>query len=211
MIRANLIPNEQDHFLRIEFYQSTVEGCARRGSQALRVEDTRIFATLTLMQPPATAWAIDCDAELVELDAVEPIDEPLEPGQTYDVFVNDVLTSTFSLPRTSLGHTLIAKSPIERAEALVLESDPPQYNLHVVSGLPKGSVCSQSNGYEIERKMSNEIEVVVTHHEVADPLAVCTADWPIVETNVPLGSDFESGREYIVRVNSETIVTLEAQ
>ena len=140
---ANLIPNERDHFLRIDFYQSTIEGCARPGSQALSVEGTRIIATLTLMQPPATAWAIDCDAELVELDAVEPIDVPLELGQTYQVIVNDVLTSTFSLPRAGLGHTLIAESPIERAEIMVLESEPPQYQVHVISGLPRGSACSR--------------------------------------------------------------------
>ncbi len=211
VIRANLIPNERDHFLRIDFFQSTIEGCARRGSQALKVEETRIIATLTLMQPPATAWAIDCDASLVELDAVEPIDEPLEPGQTYQVMVNDVLTSTFSLPRPALGHTFIAESPIERAEIGVLEIDPPRYQLNVVSGLPRGSACSQANGYDIERKMANEIEVVVTHHEVADPLVPCTADFPIVETNIPLGSDFQPGQEYMVRVNSDTTVTFEAQ
>lgn len=211
VISANLIPNEQEHFLRIEFYQSTVEGCARRGNQALRVEETRIIATLTLMQPPPTAWAIECDAELVELDAVEPINESLEPGQTYQIVVNDVLTSTFSLPRPSLGHTFIAESPIERAEVLVLESAPPQYQVHVVSGHPRGSGCSQSNGYEIRRMDSNRIDVVVTHHQVSDPQTICTADFPIVETNIPLGSGFEPGQEYIVRVNSDTKVTFEAQ
>ena len=211
VIRANLIPNEPEHFLRIEFYQSTVEGCARPGSQSLKVEGHRIIATLTLMQPPPTAWAIDCDAELVELDAVEHINEPLEPGETYDVIVNDVLISTFSLARPGLGHTFIDESPIERAEIMILESWPPQYQVRVVSGLPKGSGCSQANGYEIWRGDSNEIEVVVTHHEITDPLTVCTADFPIVETIVPLGSDFESGKEYIVRVNSNTTVTFQAQ
>ena len=211
VIRANLVPNEHDHFLRIEFYQSTIEGCARPGVQALRVEETRISATITLMQPPPTAWSIDCDADLLELDAVEPVDEPLAPGQTYHVIVNDVLTSTFSLPRPGLGHTFIAESPIERTEVIVLESAPPEYRLRVVSGLPRGSGCSQSNGYEIQRRDSKEIEVVVTHHEVADPQTVCTADFPIVETIVPLGSNFQPGDEYTVRVNSDTDVTFEAQ
>ena len=211
VISSNLIPNEREHFLRIEFYQSTMEGCARPASQALRVEGTRIFATLTLMQPPPTAWAIACDEQLVELDAVEPIDEPLEPGETYQVIVNDMLTSSFSLPRPGLGNTVIAESPIERAEVMILESAPPQYQVHIVSGLPRGSGCSQSNGYEIRRRDSSEIEVVVTHHEVADPLTACTADYPIVETNIPLGSDFEPGKEYIVRVNSDTVVSFEAQ
>ena len=51
----------------------------------------------------------------------------------------------------------------------MLESAPPQYQLRVVSGLPKGSGCSQFNGYEIRRSESNDIEVIVTHHEVAEP------------------------------------------
>ncbi len=211
IVGANLIPEEREHFLQIEFYQSTIEGCARPGSQALRVDDNRIIATLTLRQPPPTAWAIDCDAEVVELDAVVHIDEPLETGQTYHVIVNDILTSSFSLPRPELEHTFIAQSPIQRAKVLVLESWPLQYQLEIISGLPRGSGCSQSNGYEIRRGDSDEIAVVVTHHEVADPLTVCTTDFPIIETYIPLTSYLESGRKYTIRVNSDTIVTFEPQ
>ena len=210
-IWANLIPNKREHLLRIGYYQSAVEGCARPGSQGLKVEGNKIIATITLMQPPPTAWAIPCDEQLVELDAVEPIRAPLEPGETYHVIVNDTATTSFSLPRSDLGHTFIAESPIESAEIMVLESAPPQYQLRIVSGLPKGSGCSQFNGYEIRRRESNEIEVVVTHHEIADRLVVCTADFPIVETNVSLGSDFEPGEEYTVGVNSDTTVSFEPQ
>ena len=208
---ANLIPNEREHFLRIGYYQSTIEGCARPGIQGLRVEGNQIIATITLMQPPPTAWAIPCDEQLVELDAVEPIEASLEPGRTYHVIVNDRATASFSLPRSNLGHTFIAESPIQSAEIMVLESAPPQYQLRVVSGLPRGSGCSQFNGYEVRRGESNEIEVVVTHHEVADQLVVCTADFPIVETNIPLGSNFEPGNEYTIRVNSDVTVSFEAQ
>ena len=70
---ANLIPNEPELFLRIGYYQSTIENCARPGSQGLEVEGNKIIATITLMQPPPTSWAIPCDEQLVELDAVEPI------------------------------------------------------------------------------------------------------------------------------------------
>ena len=201
VIWANLIPNEREHFLRIGYYQSTVEGCARPGSQGLKMEGTKIIATIMLMQPPPTAWAIPCDEQFVELDAVESIEASLEPG------VNDTATTSFSLPRLDLGHTIIAESPVEHVEIVVLESAPPQYQLRVVSGLPKGSGCSQFNGYEIRRRESNEIDVVVTHHEITDQLVVCTTDFPIVSTNVPLGSDFEPGEKYFVRVNSDTIVS----
>ena len=163
------------------------------------------------MQPPPTAWAIPCDEQVVELDAVEPIKASLEPGETYRVIVNDVPTSSFSLPRPGLRDTFVADSPIQSAEIVILESFPPQYQLRVVSGLPKGSGCSQFNGYDVRRSEANEIEVVVTHHEVADRLVVCTAVFPIVETNIPLGSGFESGEKYTVRVNSDTTTSFVAQ
>ena len=47
------------------------------------------------------------------------------------------------------------------------------------------------------------MEVSITHHEVSDPEVACTADYPVLETIVPLGSDFETGVEYMVDVNSE--------
>ena len=46
------------------------------------------------------------------------------------------------------------------------------------------------------------MEVSVTHHETFDPFVTCTEDHPVVETSVPLGSDFEPGRTYTVSVNS---------
>lgn len=69
--------------------------------------------------------------------------------------------------------------------------------------MPKGSGCSQFNGYEIPRSAAGRIDVAVTH-EVSDPQVVCTGDYPIVETVVPLGSDFATGTEYMVTLNSET-------
>ena len=203
VVWANLIPNEPEHLLRVAYYQSTIEGCARPGNQGLQVDGYDIRVWVTLMQPPPTAWAIPCDEKMVELDAVEHIREPLEPGQTYKVIVNERETTTFTLPEPELPHTFIDESPIESAEVVLLEGAPTQYELRVVSGMPSGS-CTQFNGYEIRRREGNSIEVAITHHQVADPQAICTADYPIVETEVPLGSDFEPGEEYTVIVNSDT-------
>ena len=55
-----------------------------------------------------------------------------------------------------------------------MEGAPPQYQLHVVSAMPVGSSCSQFNGYEIRRRELNEIEVVVTYHQIAARSAICT-------------------------------------
>jgi hypothetical protein len=104
--------------------------------------------------------------------------------------------TTFSLPDADLADTFVAESPIESVDVEILESEPPQYHLRVVSGMPKGSGCSRFNGYEIRRAEPPEIEVRVTHHEVADPFVICTADFPMVQTSIPLGplgSDSEPG------------------
>ena len=202
VVWANLIPNEPEPFLRIAYYQSTIENCARPGDQELKLDGYDIIAEVTLMQPPDTAWKVPCHEEVVELDTVLAIEDGLEPGKTYRVIVNGLETTTFSVPEAHLGYTFIANSPIESVELMTLESHPPQYQLRVVSGMPSGSSCSQSNGYEIRRPESDRIYVTITHHQVSDTDVVCTADYPIVETIVPLGADFEPGVEYAVRVNS---------
>ena len=165
---------------------------------------------VTLMQPPPTPWAIPCHEQLVELDTVEAIGAPLEPSQTYRVIVNDRVATTFTLPEPHLRGTFIAESPIDSATIVKAEAAAPQYQLYVVSGLPKGSSCSQFNGYEIRRGESNRIDVVITHHRVADPFVACTEDYPMVETIVPLGSNLEPGVEYTVSVNSDIVTSFVA-
>ena len=163
------------------------------------------------MQPPETAWSIPCDEQLVELDTVLPIEVSLEPGESYRVRVNDRVTSTFSVPRDGFPHSFVDQSVVQSVEVTDVEGAPSEYQLRIVSGMPRGSGCSQFNGYEIRRSQSDKIEVTVTHHEVADPDVFCTDDFPIVETIVPLGSDFESGVEYTVSVNSDKTASFEAR
>ena len=211
VVWANLIPNEAEHLLRIAYYQSTIEGCARPGNEELRVDSTDIVATVTLMQPPPTSWAIPCHKQVVELDTILPIQASLEPGQSYRVIVNDRVTGAFSLPRPELEETALVESPIEDVEIMVLERDPTEYQLRIVSAMPQGSSCSQFNGYEVRRSDSNSIDVIVTHHYVAAKNVICTADYPIVETIVPLGSEFEPGMEYTVSVNGDTTTSFVAR
>ena len=211
VVWANLIPNEAEHLLRIAYYQSTIEGCARPGNEELKVEGKDIIATVTLMQPPPTSWAIPCNEKVVELDTVLPIQASLEPGQSYRVTVNDRVTGAFSLPRPELKDTALAESPIEDVEIMVLEREPREYQLRIVSAMPQGSSCSQFNGYEIRRSASNSIDVIVTHHHVVAKDVICTADYPIVETIVPLGSEFEPGMEYTISVNGDTTTSFVAR
>ena len=211
VIWANLIPNEPVPLLRVAYFQSTLENCARPGNQKLTLDGRDIIVRLTLMQRPETPWAAPCDEEVVELDTVLHLGASLTPGRPYRVIVNDVEMSTFTVPEPHLGHTVIARSPVQGAEVVISESPPYEHALRVVSGLPRGSGCSQFNGYEMRRNAPYRLEVVITHHEVSDPMVVCTADFPILETEVPLGTEFEAGAEYTVTVDEDTAVTFMAR
>ena len=169
-----------------------------------------IIVKVTLMEPPASPWRIPCAEDVVEVETVVPIEAPLTPGRTYRVKVNGLVTNSFTLPEPDFPDSLINLSPIESMEVTALEGAPLQYELRVVSGLPSGG-CSRFNGYEVRRADPTRIEVTITHHEIADSSIFCTTDYPLVETSVPLGSDFEPGLEYTGGVNSEAVHTFLAR
>ena len=204
VVSANLIPNEAEPFLRVVYLQSTVEGCARPGNTSGHVDGGVVVVNLTLMQPPETPRSIPCDEKMVELDEVLPIRVPLKPGSTYRVVANGIETTTFTPPDPALGHTYISESLIQRAEIEEVSGERGSYQLRVVSGRPSGS-CTQYNGYEVVRREPNGIEVSITHHQVADPEVMCTKDFPIGETMVPLGPDFKSGDEDRISVNGKPL------
>ena len=201
VISANLIPYEPEPLLRVVHFQSTVEGCARRGNQTLDVDGTDIIVEVTLMQPTDTPWAIPCNEETVEVDEVLPLGSLL-PGKSYLVIVNGQETASFTLPDPALGNTHIAESLVQDFEIEKASGGPSAYRLRVVSGRPSGG-CTRVNGYEVIRREQTDVEVKITHHQVSDPNVMCTKDFPITETLVPLGTEFEAGREYTVKVNDK--------
>ena len=209
--RANLLPNEREPILRVQYYQPTIEGCARRGNESLEVQGTDIVVSITMMRPPPTAWAIPCDDELVELDTIFPVEAELKPGQTYRVVANGHSVTAFTLPGEEFPISVLAQSHILRAGVERVEGAAPHHRLTVVSARPIGSGCSRYNGYEVTRRQEPRIEVEITHHEVVDQQIVCTKDVPTDETVVPLGSGFEPGVEYQVVINSGTTVSFEAR
>ena len=201
VIRAHRMSEESGPLVRVEYYQSRVEDCARPGSQSVEAKGKEIAVTLTLHQPPDVPWDTGCAASFVEVEAIEPIPGELVPDRTYTITVNGVPASTFTLPREGLRDSVIVKSPVQRVEVYEMESYPVQYSLLVVSGRPSGS-CTQFSGYEIQRRNDNTINVQVTHHQIVDPQAVCTRDYPIEETTVLLGV-LEEGVEYTITINGE--------
>ena len=203
VVGATLLQEGPELLLLVAFHQSRIEGCVRPGGQEFEMDGSDIIVTVTLQEPPPAPWRIPCAEDVVEVETVVPIEAPLTPGQTYRVKVNGVVTNSFALPELDFRDSFINLSPIESVEVTALESAPTQYELRVVSGLPKGSGCSRFNGYEVRRADPTRIEVAITHHEIADPSIFCTTDYPVVETSIPLGSDFEPGQEYTVSVNSK--------
>ena len=202
IISANLLPNEPEPLVRVVHLQSTVEGCARRGNQALAVEGTDIIVSVTLLQPPDTPWAIPCDGETVQVDEVLPLEATLSRGKSYRIIANGQKAASFTLPDPALGYTHLAESVVRDFQIKRSGDDPGEYRLRVVSGRPSGS-CTRVNGYEVIQSEPDLIEVKITHHRVSDPEARCTRDFPIDETVVPLGTGFEAGTEYTVEVNGQ--------
>ena len=98
VIGAEVVEYHPEVIILVEHYQSTVENCVRRGSQSFEITGSDIYATITLMVPPPTPWAIDCDAERVVVEEVLRFGDSLTPGQTYRVFVNDTEVTTFTAP-----------------------------------------------------------------------------------------------------------------
>ena len=123
----------------------------------------------------------------------------LTTGETYTVAINDEFTLSFTA-QNSDGLAMVEKeSPIEEID--VTEADG-GYTLTVVSRLPMGSSCSKFSGYQINRRFAEQIEVTVTHREVAAGyVGICTSDLPAVFTEIPLGSNFADGQTYTVVVN----------
>ena len=211
VVGARLLQPEPENLLMVTFHQSSIEGCSRPGGEEFEVDGSEIIVKLTRMAPPPDPSGIPCHEDLLELESIVRLGDNIAPGLTYRVTVNGRETTAFTLPAPDFPDSFVESSPIERVEVVALESSPTQYELRVVSGLPMGSACSIFNGYEIRRADPAIIEVDVTHHEVADPEVICTADYPIVETSIPLGSDFEPGMEYSITVNSDTTETFVAR
>ena len=90
-------------------------------------------------------------------------------------------------------------APVESVEIIVAESFPPQYFVHVISGLPNG--CVEFHGYE-ESPSGNDITIMATNLEPvpSEPVA-CTAIYLTHEFTVPLGTHSQTGERYTVKVN----------
>ena len=90
-------------------------------------------------------------------------------------------------------------APIESVEVVVSESDPLEYSLRIVSGLPSG--CVEFKGYEVSLD-GNVFTVDVVNLEPTGPV-VCTAIYETHEGEVALDGSLTPGETYTVIVNGE--------
>ncbi|MYC29977.1 MAG: hypothetical protein F4X65_07810 [Chloroflexi bacterium] len=209
---AEMLPPHEGDYLQVFYLQSELENCSRRGESSFEIDGDNIRVSLTHHVPPPASWSVPCDEQLVELDDYINLEDSLEPGRTYHVFVNGQRTTTFSRPSLDFPPSEIALPDVVETTINILESFPPQYSLQITYGIPAGSGCSQENGYAIRRKGEGEIAISLTYHRVArgEPI-MCTADYPIKDISIPLGADFSSGQEYTVLVNGEEAASFTAQ
>ena len=160
--------------------------------------------TRIVMEPTATSWpTLPPTPTLLPTPTATPVPTATAVPTTTPV-PTPTLRPTIPLPppeptRAVPADMVKVPAPIESVEIIVAESFPPQYFVLVVSGLPNG--CVEFHGYE-ESRSGNDITVTVNNLEPApsEPVA-CTAIYLTHEFSVPLGTDFQPGETYTLKVN----------
>ena len=97
----------------------------------------------------------------------------------------------------------IVQAPIDKLELITRESQPPQYAAHITSGLPDG--CTQFHEARVTGRDGTTITIAVTNTHPSDPMIACTAIYGEHDEVVELGSAFQRGTEYTVRVNDKDL------
>jgi hypothetical protein len=96
--------------------------------------------------------------------------------------------------------TRLVESTVLDVFTEALEQYPAFYRLRVRSARPSGN-CTGPAGYEVRRIGLETLNVRILHHQTKAPGARCTKDMVNDWTTVPLGTDFQEGREYTLQVN----------
>ncbi len=92
-------------------------------------------------------------------------------------------------------------APIDDVQIAVMKSLPPQYQLEITSGLP-GS-CHTFGGYFFNRT-AYIVNVQVVNSKPTSSNIACAQIYGVVKTSIYLGSDFEKGQTYTIKVNEVT-------
>jgi len=174
-------------------------GCAQ--FDGIRVEwDGNGFVVDVTNLMPNPNQPIACTAIYGYHESEVPLGSGLTAREAYTVTINGGLTISFTA-QDETGLAMAGKeSPIESVEVTASDGE---VLLTVVSRLPLGSSCFRFDGYQINRRFIDRIEITVTHLEIAEDNVPCTDDFPAVVTEIPLGGGFDFRRTYTVSVNGE--------
>ncbi len=104
-----------------------------------------------------------------------------------------------SEPTPTSEAMVFALAPIESVDVVVSESDPKEYSLRIISGLPSG--CVTFDGYQVDLE-GTAFVVNVVNLQPSGPVA-CIAVYRTHEFEIDLGRDLTPGESYKVIVNGE--------
>jgi hypothetical protein len=111
-------------------------------------------------------------------------------------------------PSTAAGRTAVL-APIETAELIVRESQPPQYSVRIVSGLPSG--CAKFERLDVVRD-GYVVNVSVWNSMPSPDVGVaCTMIYGTIEHTADLGSAFARGDAIAVHINGESRLSFTPQ
>lgn len=177
-------------------------GCAKFNEYDVVRDGTGIDVTVTNLRP-APGQAVACTAIYGYHDGTVNLGSDFGTEETYTVSVKGLVTNAFvGMDDRALGMA-VKQSPIEDWELLPSEVTGKD-KLAIFSRLPLGSTCSEFNGYHVTRPGPDEIEVTLTHREVVDTNTPCTADLPVVLTEIPLEFNLAHGETFTFTINGET-------
>lgn len=173
-------------------------GCAEFNGYTVERDFNRFVVEVTNLTPHPSL-IVACTEIYGYHEGEVVLGSGLVDGGAYSVEINGEITHLFTVQYPEDKAWVEKESPVEEIEVTKTSIG---YFLTVVSRLPKGSSCSRLNGFDINRRSIDLIEITVTHTEVpGDYLGPCTADLPTVTTEIPLGTSFEEGQTYTVSVN----------
>ncbi|GEM_PF-2982482 len=128
------------------------------------------------------------------LEALTKLAGPQFAGAPVVPVGTPVTASVTASPRVQV------EAPVESFELIISKSLPPQYAVRVVTAQRNG--CVELDGYSVKRG-GDLVEVRMTNSEPFSKDTVCTQVFKTAETIVELGSGFQRGVEYTLRVNGK--------
>jgi inhibitor of cysteine peptidase len=153
--------------------------------------------------------ALDTGRAQVDFSYQRPWENEPVKTETYRVTITPSLDDGNRFPQDE-PEMLEVLAPVHEVEIVIAESYPAQYFLHVFSGLP--NACVEFSHYSVAPRTSDNdtVKVEIINLEPVGGDMACAEIYRLVETNIPLGSDFIPGRTYTVIVN-DFILTFVAQ